>query len=63
MGWKPHVHGWKLPKLDEIFGWMWNMNEFLDDNWEYTNFLDEICWLIECMDESNSKIVMTNGND
>jgi hypothetical protein len=42
---------------------MWNMNEFLDDNWEYTNFLDEICWLIECMDESNSKIVMTNGND
>jgi len=39
------------------------MNEFLDDNWEYTNFLDEFFWLIKCMDESNSKIVMTNGND
>jgi hypothetical protein len=36
------------------------MNELLDDNWEYTNFLDETFWL---MDESNSKIVMTNGND
>jgi hypothetical protein len=39
------------------------MNELLDDNWEYTNFLDEFFCLIESMDESNSKIVMTNGND
>ncbi len=38
-------------------------HELLDDNWEYTNFLDEFFWLIECMDESDSKIVMTNGND
>ncbi len=60
VGWKPHVHGWKLQKFDEIFGWTWSMNELLDDNWEYTNFLDETFWL---MDESNSKIVMTNGND
>ncbi len=27
--------------MDEIFGWMWSMNELLDDNWKYTNFLDE----------------------
>jgi hypothetical protein len=41
---------------------MQSMNELLDANWEYTNFLDEMFWLIECMDESNSKIVMINGN-
>jgi hypothetical protein len=21
-------------KMDEIFGWTWNMNELLDDNWK-----------------------------
>jgi hypothetical protein len=21
-------------KMDEIFGWMWSMNEHLDDNWK-----------------------------
>jgi hypothetical protein len=32
---------------DEIFGWMWNMNEFCNDNWKYINFLDETFdWLI-----------------
>ncbi len=29
-------------KKHEIFGGMWNTNELLDDNWKYTNFLDEI---------------------
>ncbi len=26
---------------DEIFGWIWNMNELLDDNWKQTNCLDK----------------------
>jgi hypothetical protein len=29
-------------KKHEIFGWMWSTNELLDDNWKYSNCLDEI---------------------
>ncbi len=29
-------------KKDEIFGWMWSMNELLDDNWNQTNCLNKV---------------------
>jgi hypothetical protein len=29
-----HIYMDENYKKDEIFGWMWNMNELLDDNWK-----------------------------
>jgi len=45
----------------EIFGWMWSMNELLDDNWNW-QIVGWIFLLIEYMDENNSKTIMMNGN-
>ncbi len=36
-----HIYMDESYKKDEIFGWMWNMNEFLDDNWKKTKILDK----------------------
>jgi len=29
-----HMYMDESYKMDEIFWWMWNMNELLDDNWK-----------------------------
>ncbi len=41
-----HMYMDESYKMDEIFGWMCNMNEFLDDNWKWMILLDEtLDWL------------------
>jgi hypothetical protein len=35
---------------------------FLDGKCKQTNYLDEICDELKCMDEINSKTIMPNGN-
>jgi hypothetical protein len=45
------MFGWKL-NINELFGWYLHIDELFGWN----------IWLIRCMDESNSKIVMMNEN-
>jgi hypothetical protein len=51
-----HIYMDKSYKKDEIFGWTfgWQL--------EVNNFFGWNFWLVECMDESNSKTIMKNGN-
>ncbi len=35
-----HIYMDENYKKYEVFGWTWNVNELLDDNWKFTKFLD-----------------------